>query len=95
MISGLGVRHGQPCAVDHPLDDTYCPDLHLTYANGRRGRLSDLTRIGGLVQIGPPEIVSTGRADLAAALIRPDGVIAWAAPGDSPETLASARGAWE
>jgi len=94
MVSGLGVRHELPYAVGHPLDGTYCPDLHLTYADGRHGRLSDLTRAGGLVEIGPPEIISTGRADLTAALIRPDGVIAWAAPGDSPETLAVARGAW-
>ena len=81
-------------AVGHPLDGTYRPGLHLTYADGRHGRLSDLTRAGGLVEIGPPEIISTGRADLAAALIRPDGVVAWAATGDSPETLAVARGAW-
>ncbi|WP_425483908.1 hypothetical protein [Fodinicola acaciae] len=33
--------------------------------------------------MGPPEVVSTGRADLAAALIRPDGVVAWAAQSDS------------
>ncbi|WP_225729264.1 MULTISPECIES: FAD-dependent monooxygenase [unclassified Nocardia] len=96
MTSGLDTRHELPYPMDHPLAGTYCPDLHLTYADGRRGRLSDLTRTGGLVQIGPPDIVSTGREDLAAALIRPDGVVAWAAaPGDSYETLAVVRSTWE
>ena len=96
MLSGLDVRHELPYRVDHPLAGTYCPDLHLTYANGSQGRLSDLTSAGGLVQIGPPEIVSTGRDDLTAALIRPDGVVAWAAaPGDSYEMLAVARNTWD
>lgn len=96
MMSGLGTRHELPYRVDHPLAGTYCPDLQLAYADGSQGRLSDLTRHGGPVQIGPPEIISTGRDDLAAALIRPDGVIAWAAaPGDSHETPAIARSTWQ
>ncbi|KZM72526.1 FAD-dependent monooxygenase [Nocardia terpenica] len=96
MTSGLGTRHELPYRVDHPLAGTYCPDLRLTYADGSHGRLSDLTRAGGPVQIGPPEVISTGRNDLAAALIRPDGVIAWAAaPGDSHETPAIARSTWQ
>ncbi|WP_405163464.1 FAD-dependent monooxygenase [Nocardia sp. NBC_01499] len=95
MISGFGVRHELPYPVRHPLAGTYCPDLHLTYADGSHGRLADLTRSGGLVRIGPPEIVSTGREDLAAALIRPDGVVAWAAaPGDSLELPTIARSTW-
>jgi hypothetical protein len=92
MISGLGVRHELPYAVDHPLAGTYCPDLHLTYADGRRGRLSDLTRDGGFVQFGPPEVVSTGRDDLAAALVRPDGVIAWAGDSGCPDEVRQAWG---
>ncbi|PXX55651.1 2-polyprenyl-6-methoxyphenol hydroxylase-like FAD-dependent oxidoreductase [Nocardia tenerifensis] len=96
MMSGLGIRHELPYQVDHPLTGTYCPNLHLTHADGTHGRLSDLTSTGGLLHIGPPEIASTGREDLAAALIRPDGVIAWAAaPGDSLEIPTVARSTWE
>lgn len=102
MISGLGIRHELPYAVDHPLAGTSCPDLRLTYADGSHGRLSDLTRKGGFVQFGPPEVVDTGRDDLAAALVRPDGVIAWAATqqqfsgqsGPDCPDLALARRTW-
>jgi hypothetical protein len=44
MISGLGIRHELPYEVGHALEGTYCPDLHLTYADGRHGRLSYLIR---------------------------------------------------
>ncbi|WP_433520649.1 FAD-dependent monooxygenase [Nocardia pseudovaccinii] len=95
LMSGLTIRHELPYEVDHKLAGTYCPDLQLTYADGTHVRLSDLTRAGGPLYIGPPDVVSTGRADLEAALIRPDGVIAWAvAPGGSYETLNVAKQTW-
>jgi 2-polyprenyl-6-methoxyphenol hydroxylase-like FAD-dependent oxidoreductase len=95
LISGLGIRHALPYQADHQLAGAYCPDLRLTYSDGGQNRLSDLTRAGGPLYIGPPDVVSTGRADLEAALIRPDGVVAWAtARGGSYEMLSVARETW-
>ncbi|GAA1670281.1 FAD-dependent monooxygenase [Fodinicola feengrottensis] len=102
MMSGLDVQHELPYECDHPLAGRPCPDLALTLVNGADARLSELTRDGDAVLLAPAgavpgavEVQSTGRDDLVALLVRPDGVVAWAAgPGDAYDTLDVALRAW-
>jgi hypothetical protein len=80
MMSGLGVRHEMPYESGHELVGRPCPDLALTLRNGDDVRLSDLTHNGG-------SLLLTDQL-----LVRPDGVVAWAAGSQS--SLDVAKRAW-
>jgi 2-polyprenyl-6-methoxyphenol hydroxylase-like FAD-dependent oxidoreductase len=103
-ISGVWQRYDLP--GDHPLIGASAPDLEL--ADG--SRLADHLRDGrgvlldlGAVRAGAgegrvPEVAAkcADRPELGGLLIRPDGVVAWAADasGDSGEALEQALDAW-
>ncbi|MFD9894236.1 FAD-dependent monooxygenase [Amycolatopsis sp. NPDC059027] len=96
MLSGLGLRHDFPYPATHPLTGRPCPDLELSLPDGGTTRLYDLTHEGGPIMLHPAPaspwtgfesvaVTSTGRNDLAAALVRPDGIVAWAAAPGQPD----------
>jgi 2-polyprenyl-6-methoxyphenol hydroxylase-like FAD-dependent oxidoreductase len=103
MLSGVGVRYPMPCdaGTDHDLLGGHVPDLVVDdttlYAIMSDGRPVLLHTPGAGAVRGVAEswkdrihivpALVLGRPDLSAALIRPDGVLAWAAtPNTSPDT---------
>jgi 2-polyprenyl-6-methoxyphenol hydroxylase-like FAD-dependent oxidoreductase len=102
MLSGVGVRYPLPYAgTDHELLGGHVPDFVVDdttlYAIMSDGRpvLLHTPQAGAIREAAESwqdrvHIVSAlvlGRPDLSAALIRPDGVLAWAAtPSTSPDT---------
>lgn len=87
LLSGIEHRYAMPYEHSHPLVGTHCPPLD---AEGTQ--LQDAMRSGrplllhaAIYACAPEEgverleVTSFGRSDLAAVLLRPDGVIAWAA----------------
>jgi 2-polyprenyl-6-methoxyphenol hydroxylase-like FAD-dependent oxidoreductase len=103
MLSGVGVRYPLPydAGTDHELLGGHVPDFVVDdttlYAIMSDGRpvLLHIPQAGAIGEAaeswdGRVHIVSAlvlGRPDLSAALIRPDGVLAWAAtPSTPPET---------
>lgn len=87
LLSGVEHRYAMPYPNSHPLVGKHCPPLHVNgtplYETMHDPRPVLLRPAG----FGPAvdrnvrelEVTSIDRDDLAAALIRPDGVIAWAA----------------
>jgi len=113
MLSGVGVRYPLPndAGTDHELLGGHVPDFVVDdttlYAIMSHGRpvLLHTSQAGAIGEAAEPwhdrvHLVSAlvlGRSDLSAALIRPDGVLAWAAtPFASPDTkcLKTALHAW-
>ncbi|MCW2687049.1 MAG: hypothetical protein JWR37_1939, partial [Mycobacterium sp.] len=103
MLSGVGVRYPMPydAGTDHDLLGGHVPDfvvddttLYAIMSSGRPVFLHT-PQASAFREAAEPwqdrvHIVSAlvlGRPDLSAALIRPDGVLAWAAtPSTSPDT---------
>jgi 2-polyprenyl-6-methoxyphenol hydroxylase-like FAD-dependent oxidoreductase len=106
LLSGVTHRYRLPYAADHPAAGTHCPPLTIDGTTP----LNDLTTTGRTLLLHPDaKRIDTGpRAEavpieslsddrLAAVLIRPDGVLAWAAaPGDDlqPASLREALVHW-
>ena len=95
LLSGTDHRYELPYPAEHPMAGQHCPPLLVDGTTP----LAELTRPGRPLLLHPAadEIDTGGRADriaaaslghddLGALLLRPDGVIAWAAaPGPAPD----------
>ncbi|GIF51347.1 FAD-dependent oxidoreductase [Asanoa ferruginea] len=106
LLSGTAHRYPLPYSADHPLTGSHCPPLIVNHTTP----LADLARSGRPLLLHPAaDAIDTGgrvdqvttasldHADLAAVLLRPDGVIAWAAaPGEAldPPSLRQALDTW-
>ncbi|WP_433373043.1 FAD-dependent monooxygenase [Actinoplanes sp. CA-142083] len=104
LLSGITIRHEMPYPARHPLTGTACPPLTVDGVP-----LEELTTSGHALLLHPDAkglddgrveaVTATDLGDdrLSAVLLRPDGVIAWAAgPGeDAPlEELRRALDSW-
>jgi hypothetical protein len=106
LLSGVAIRYTLPYEAIHPLAGTHCPLLTIDGvtpldALAKTGRPlllhPDAKSIEVDRQIDTVPAATLGRDDLTAALLRPDGVLAWAAaPGDDqhPPQLREALDAW-
>jgi 2-polyprenyl-6-methoxyphenol hydroxylase-like FAD-dependent oxidoreductase len=96
MLGGLDLRY--PVACTHPAAGRPLADLQLTLADGSAQQTSALLQDGrGLLLVLDGRAAPAGvdglqvvhatseRADLGAALIRPDGFVAWAAAPGAPD----------
>jgi 2-polyprenyl-6-methoxyphenol hydroxylase-like FAD-dependent oxidoreductase len=107
-LSGLGIRYELPYpATDHRLLGGHVPDFVVddttlyTLASDGRPILLHTAVERGVAEVAGPwadrvhirSALVLGRADLTAALIRPDGVLAWAAAVDAPANAESLRAA--
>ena len=106
LLSGVAIRYSLPYEAAHPLAGAHCPPLTIDGVTP----LDTLTKTGRPLLLHPdaksietgPQIdavpaTTLGRDDLTAALLRPDGVLAWAAaPGDDqhPSQLGEALATW-
>jgi hypothetical protein len=106
LLSGVTHRYPLPYPADHPAAGTHCPPLTIDGTTP----LTDLTTGGRALLLHPDakQIDTGARVDaipieslsddrLTAVLLRPDGVIAWAAgPGDDlrPAALEQALARW-
>ena len=95
LLSGVAHRYPLPYPAEHPMVGAHCPPLTVN----RTTPMSDLTRSGRPLLLHPAadavdtggqvdQVTTTSLGDgLAAVLLRPDGVIAWAAaPGGALDT---------
>lgn len=97
LLSGVTHRYPLPYPADHPATGTHCPPLTIDGTTP----LTDLTTTGRALLLHPDaKQIDTGTQvdavpieslsdELTAVLLRPDGVIAWAAgPGDDLQPAA-------
>jgi hypothetical protein len=109
LLSATTHRYPLPYPAEHPMTGLHCPPLTVNDTTP----VTDLTRSGRPLLLHPTaEAIDTGGRvdqitttslgyggddDLAAVLLRPDGVIAWAAaPGEAldPSSLGQALDTW-
>jgi len=102
LLSGVTHRYPLPYTADHPLAGTHCPPLTVESPADGRALLAhpgadELVAEADVARVMTVTASTLGDDRLAAVLLRPDGVIAWAAaPGENPDSAAlhGALAAW-
>ncbi|MGW1870591.1 FAD-dependent monooxygenase [Streptomyces mauvecolor] len=96
LMSGMTVRYPMPGTATHPLVGLPAPDLDLGPArvhellrSGRGILLDPSDAFAGIAAPWSDRVDRAGRgADTAPMLVRPDGYVCWAGPGDPEPALA-------